>query len=105
MIGKRLSNIGMLMAVAGQMQAVEASPRSSLENLNLGEDFSPNFLSRSPDGRSVKQSEKRAAKQAEKDRRRAFRHSVAKQNAITKERKGKKQSQQMLLSTLDESEL
>ncbi|WAW11816.1 hypothetical protein nACB2_077 [Acinetobacter phage nACB2] len=103
MIGKRLSNIGMLMAVAGQMQAVEASPARKISIPETG--FEPNFLSQSPDGRTTRQAEKRAAKQAEKDRRRAFRHSVAKQNAITNGRKGQKQSQQMILSTLDESEL
>ena len=65
----------------------------------------PKFLHQSPDGRSVRQAEKRAQKQAMKDRRRAFRHSVEKQNKIAKAVDVRNKPQQARMSEIAEESL
>lgn len=62
----------------------------------------PKFLRQSPDGRTLRQSEKRAQKQAMKDRRRAFRHSVDKQNKIAKAVDVRNKPQQARMSEIDD---
>lgn len=61
----------------------------------------PKAVIKSPDGRTQRQAEKRAQKQAAKDRRRAFRHSVEKQNKIAKAVDVRNKPQQAKLSTIE----
>lgn len=102
-----LSRISTLLTLASLQTKVEEAAKIELGEVRaLHPEYEvPKFLRQSPDGRTVRQSEKRAQKQAMKDRRRAFRHSVDKQNKIAKAVDVRNKPQQARMSEIAEESL
>ncbi|AXF41453.1 hypothetical protein SHAb15599_00092 [Acinetobacter phage SH-Ab 15599] len=96
--------------VGSQFASIAASeiPMVAEEKRQIFEDeaeyvFTP--TPRNTTGRSQRQLEKRAAKQAAKDQRRKFRHAVDKQNKINQAMRSKPKSQQAQLSAMTDEQI